>query len=1072
MALQEYIFNTKKGETKFSIGKEIRHQLLVEVEKADANDMVFHKVSIDKYDIIDNIIVFKKSYLNTFIKVKVEDNMDGLDRITIPFKDDITENKEDIEEANQRLIESITYNTDTQNELEIIEDEVDPIDLLIQTNTDLIKQNTFLIVDTDITQAIKTGNEAIEIYKEVINAGTKVIDFDDEFEFDTEYYDNLKDQAIIDKNNAEQYALESDVSNNVELGKIDTAHSSIVSSINNIKISTKEANDSAFLCNGYRNNCLSYKNKTFKDNKNANEWAITAENNKIYAETAQLEAENSRDNVELIANIINDSSIVSNQTYSSSKTENVFIDNLTVAEDIVTSDVLETLITDSNFGSLPTFDSSTLVWEDEIKTYKPYIDEYNRNNFATLYDEIYKKSFGTQSEKNKYNLGDRLVIYSNGAYLGSTRLNNMNYGYNQDIGTDISGNPILRNFFYLDSSRIIDGYFNLILDTYDIDKIIKMEATITNLTTYQTSIPFIEDGILKVFANNYATNCSIMVDSTIGGVVPDDDLLFQNNFNDSNTLLWNSTYDIDNNIVSDDFTWISSIEMVPPYQQEPEDSGFRSFYSELTFELFEYTFYDATNLLFKTADKVVEDQSILVDSVEKVVLAEDLTTIESGGDLSVTREIIDNNSVYKGMYLMDDYICSLNLLTFTVHNKDNTLSIAHSLTIDKTDIISDATSLWVSNVNGMHENIGNLLYVAGFVSSTSLGYRNFLIIYDCSNNTFTSRYGSSAVSSTGTGIIGCTSIIDGYLYTTTGTSNGLLCKFDLNLNLITLVTNVKYRNEYNKTNYIGKIYKTNENTLLWASRSTNRYAGGIIYIIDINTLDRLKTLGIKGALVRFDYDEGIIWYSNYWDEYLMVYEINNNNFVKKFQYDINTTTNDGTADFIYIGLFDNKKYWIVNKISTSCYFLIKDLNTMDFSLSAYPYKFSVERDKYPLCYYWNEDNNLVVFNRYSENVTISAAPINNEYIVDISDMGLATPPTKITSSLPLLNFFSDVDTDGTFPDDLPERIQVDTIIDGNKVKITTELIEVPTSDKRFYKWFVDGFFYKLKKIVTHFTKDG
>lgn len=1075
MAIREYLFdNLNFNDRIFSISEEIKHQSLCQVEISFDDGNNYNIIDINKYEIIESIIIlndidyFKKK---KNILIKVADLSSELDLVAIPFTTDIKEDNEEITENEEFISQSLIDDNNLKTSITNLEDEIEIEQTTITDNENTIESNENVIENNvvNIEDSIETYNNIIDIYKQIkLGKITTEENFNDDYSIDTEYYDNLKDEAIIDKDEAETYASEADVSNNLDISRLTTAKSSINSSLNNIKEYTKNIRTQEINAIDYKYKTLHYLN-TAKNYYNTTEefkkLSLEAKND---AESAENEIEIIKDQIEenSISNIIDDSSVLVDKTFSSYKTEEVLDNSLDLTK-IKNSNYLENLKTYGEFYNLTDIDEVTE--DDEFKIYKD--GNYKRIKISDLKNKIIDKDFNNFYETYNITSEDKLLVY-NGSYLKTSKLNNKKYGFDTQVGLDENSVPIIRKYFKLDYTNINTINFEIDKNDYDIGNIYSIKSNINNTLNFKKSYAFVEDNIIKIPSDGYS-NCNVIIDCNIIDIVDDNPLIYDGTFNESNSVITNATYYNGNiyNVLNTD----SSINIVE-YEQETEDGPFKSYRSETTLLMNNLDIFEATNTQFKTKKLIKEGDSIYINNIdgEKLINIGEITEETTEGDLSYTLDETESgiypSSVRCFKNVDNDYLVetvfSSSLITFRKLNKDNKLTELNTNTIAPSYFTGGTTFA----INGDHilntnvEKYNGCIYVLVHISNLN---RIALIKYNPSDNSITATINNIYYNYAPSFL----SIIDGYIFTIAGYNNAYLLKLDFNLNVINTSTY-----EYKSTTslpVVVKLHKTKEGYYLMLNKT---YTNNGNRLIDSSSLNPIKSI-FQNSYCRFNYDENIIFAIENNGDIIKVDSANYDTFgTNLFNYNnslLNSTISAGIDTWLYLGEFSGYKYWLIKGIYNGYYNYLKlevstgtysILNNTEFSTTSSGYA-------YVLAYYYEDDGKLRIFDSSTTSYVLDFRPYEAGYIVDISSENLSTAPTVVWQK-PEIVFKSGVsDTTGITTSDLSIKSEVSRTITGDFITIETEETEESTNTKRFYMWqIIAKNFNYLKKVITYLTK--
>ena len=1134
MAIRTYNFNNiSELERTFSIGEPVNHQSLLKLEISFDNGNTFEVVDINKYEIIDkSLIVFNKDdYFKNKknVKISVADTSSELGEVAIPFTSDIKNDNSEITDDELFIANSLIEDTNIKNNINTLATEINVNSVTISNNKNTVVDNKTTIENNvvDINDSIDISNNIINDYRKINNSHLSLSEqepFNDDYTFDTVFYDNLKDTAINNKDLAVQYADEADVSNNLDLSRITTAKSSIDSSVDNIMASTKTAREQRDIAVDKGNRTLFYEKKTSNAKIKAENAATSATNDANTSNDIKTQVLDITNNITKgsVTDIINDNSVESDKTYSSNKVEDT-LNNVFDTLDVKTSQELDTIKNNSDFGNEDTFNGTLNPDNDRLKIFKDSSNKYGTTTISEVGDIVRDKDFMYfNTKETNIDNNDKFLYYNTmiNQYKKLGYINFQDFGNKKNVGYEQDGiTPIIRTYYTLDVNYIVGNNFEFNLGNNNIGTIYKIKANINNNVIFQEQDFFIEGGILKIPNIGYA-NCNLTIDSTIIDVINDDPLQFFNNFDSNNTNITNATYDTGD--IVNDINKVSDI-YINEYEQEQVDGAFKYTQTDLWLDMNNLNITNANTLTFDTTKLIEVGDSIYVDNLnqEKLIGANEINTqVINAGDLGYLEDTgyTDPQILKNNLLIGKDYTFTTDLYSNTkytnnvagfdtlgVHIKIYSKDINQTLLIDKIILpheIFGTTDIYDQSIGNNH--FGNLEFDY-FTTRNAIIDNNILTFGTWSIYT---KYTSSSTHEDeiyvhmirldlSTGNIITTNQI-GYNNTTTGVKNGfgqlynqfkdgnnyiligydndssgyIICKTDNNFNIIGSKialpdNNMKYSRIHNYSNdyYLFTPY----------------IQGGVsLFLINKTDFSIYKQGGYSNSIAYPYYDSELnIVIMNAYDSNnyrtTYVYDVSESNF-GNLLYQTNTVT---TINFmpVFSHSDDTSKVYFYNiYYNDLCALVIKksDLSITNDVSGNYG-QINGDYNNYVFGFRNNDKNTVFLSTEYpTERLIINNKPGINQYTVNIGSLNLDTAPTTVWQK-PEIEFKSGLsDTTGILPADLTTKTELSReITSGDELKISFNKYDEDTNTKRFFMWeILASNFNKLKKVITFLKKKG
>lgn len=1069
--IRNYIFKTKK-EIKFSLPEDIKHQQFIKLERS--YDGIEYKVlDITKYDIIDKSLITLnfKIEKETFIKISVADTGSELGEVAIPYKSDIEDVLDNLTETEQTLLQYINEAETKQTQITNLKNNILSNELSINNSANTIENNTTTIENNekDVYQILIDTNNTIRGLKTITEQ--RILEkepFNDDYTFDITQFNTLKDEAIADKNQAEIYANEADVSNNLDVSQIDLALSSINSSLDNIKASVVISTAAYNQALNNKNKCVQYKNKVVKWNTNGQFYAQETTNLKSQAEDLKTQILEKIEDFGEITDIIDDGNIVGDKTYSSLKSYELITDG-DLPENTKTSQEINEIKIESLFNN--TNELVGVLPTDKIKYYRTQDKGYYNCSFQDLKNKIYQKDFMTKEETNSINYNTYLNISQSGNYRKTKKKSFIEYSHEVIVGY-VDGSPIFRNYFQITNNDGIN--FIIPKGELDIGNIINIQAMVSNETVFK-NVNYIDDGINILIDKSMFSYCNVIIDSTIIDIIDDSPLLYENNFSALNTTISNSTYDEFGKIVNN-YGTISEITNTP-YEQEIEDGGFKEYNSQITLELQDLEATEQTTSTFKTMKQVVNGQHLYLDNYLSEVAISGVVENQIGGDYTITNTTglhtqinSYNKEVINGK--MIKVSISSNKPVITKMTNNNSLTIEQTNTIQTSYFTSQLPGFTTLNVSKIINNYnlsfdGSYFYFSYFIQYNTSNTMIFVCKCNPSNLSIISSYKCNLdnLYNSYDYIVGG-SVIDGFAYFSIHPSGNYylyLRRVDL-YNLSFIGSDIFVGSE--KGGNYGQFFKTNEGYIVyWKTNETVIYvlSGTTLGIVKSHSLISNYNLQIKKingnrALICFRQD------TNY--HCIKTIDLKYSSFGNVFQNETNIYRAIEGEPF-YLGVFNNNEYYIVGNR-----YLKYDLSSFVYTLQNI--SIGITWGNNTIGGILNSDNKLIVFHNTNNNQSIiDNRPLEAQYTVTIP-----TQPTTIETVYlkPIITLKDGLKDDNTIVvGDLSEKeLFINTELSGaNLIVYETNTTQEQTDTKRFYMWnIVAEKFNKLKKVVTYFKKKG
>lgn len=1079
--IRQYIFKTTK-EIKFSLPEDIKHQQFIKLERS--YDGIEYKVlDITKYDIIDKSLITLnfKIEKETFIKISVADTGLELGEVAIPYKSDIEDVLDNLTETEQTLLQYIDEAEIKQTQVTNLKNNILSNELSINNGATTIENNTTTIENNekDVYQILIDTNNTIRGLKTITEQ--RIIEkepFNDYYTFDITPFNTLKDEAIADKNKAEIYANEADVSNNLDVSQIDLALSSINSSLDNIKASVVISTAAYNKALNNKNKCVQYKNKVVKWNTNGQFYSQETTNLKAQALDLKQQILDKIEEFGTITDIIDDGNIVGDKTYSSLKSYELITDG-DLPENTKTSQEINEIKIESLFNN--TNELVGVLPTDKIKYYRTQDKGYYNCSFQDLKNKIYQKDFMTKEETNSINYNTYLNISQSGNYRKTKKKSFIEYS-NEVIVGYINGSPIFRNYFQITNNDGIN--FIIPKGELDIGNIINIQAMVSNETVFK-NVNYFDDGINILIDKGMFSYCNVIIDSTIIDIIDDSPLLYENNFSALNTTISNATYDEFGKIVNN-YGMVSEITNTP-YEQEIEDGGFKEYNSQITLELQNLEATNQTTSTFKTMKQVVNGQELYLDNYLSEVSISGVVENQVGGDYTIVKTTDTNQSTTDGVIKsIGGKIVRIkqvgNQIVITRHSNTTTLPIEYTYTIDSTYFTNQITapSIFTSLssfeffVNGYDkiQDDGDYFYFSVVIRGE--GIANHLFLVKCLISSFSivqswkflGLYGLDVVNGD---VMTCGSVIDGYVFyqarrvSTSETYNTYLYK----INLTTLEIQ-------EKTGYYGEhVYKTSEGTVCLAGSGYLRNFQNFKLNIPTFSLTNFVSVEAYGSIKYILTPENhliVRYYTESGGNYNhRIYSLNNANYGSVL-YNGTTIYLPILGELVYLGTFNGEiytlsagrylKYNINLGTYTQIYVNMKPMSGINGNIITTNVKNS-------------DGKEIVFFNTNANQFTIDNRPLESEYTVTVPTQTNTISTVYLKPEITLKDGLKDDNT--IVVGDLSEKeLFINTELSGaNLIVYETNTTQEQTDTKRFYMWnIVAEKFNKLKKVVTYFKKKG
>lgn len=1068
--IRQYIFKTTK-EIKFSLPEDIKHQQFIKLERS--YDGIEYKVlDITKYDIIDKSLITLnfKIEKETFIKISVADTGSELGKVAIPYKSDIEDVLDNLTETEQTLLQYIDEAKIKQTQVTNLKNNILSNELSINNGATTIENNTTTIENNseDVYQVLIDTNNTVRGLKTITEK--RIVEkepFSDDYTFDIIPFNTLRDEVIADKNQAEIYANEADVSNNLDIASIGLALSSINSSLDNIKASVLISTAAYNKALNNKNKCVQYKNKVVKWNTDGAFYSQETTNLKAQALDLKQQILDKIEEFGAITDIIDDGNILGDKTYSSLKSYEL-ITNGELPENTKTSQELNEIKTSSDFNN--TNELIGVLSTDKIKYYRSKDKGYYNCSFQDLKNTIYQKDFMTKEETNSINYKTYLNIAQDGIYRKTKKKSFIEYSHEVIVGY-VESSPIFRNYFQITNN---DGTnFIIPKGELDIGNIINIQAMVSNGIVFK-NVNYIDDGINILIEKDMFSYCNVIIDSTIIDIVDDSPLLYENNFSALNTIISNATYDEFGKIVNN-YGMISEITNTP-YEQEVEDGGFKEYNSQITLELQDLEATEQTTSTFKTMKQVVNGQELYLDNYLSEATISGVVENQIGGDYTIVKTTDTNQSTTGGFIKsIGGKIVKIkqvgNQIVITRHSNTTTLPVEYTYTIDSTYFTNQIAgfktlSYFAIFVNGNDkiQDDGNYFYFSVAIKEAN----DHLFLVKCSIYSFqivqtwkfTIFYGLNHIMTGG-------SVIDGHVFyqRRRASQSEKYDMFFYKINLTTFVIE-------SKEGYYGEhVYKTSEGTVCVAgSGYLNSFENRKLNIPTF-TFTNYSSVGTNGSIKYILTPENhlIVRYSGGAYDKHRIYSLNNANYGSVL-YNGSTIYYPIRGELVYLGTFNGEIYTL--SAGTYLKYNISLGTYTEVSVSMSP--ISGMSGHYVTTNVKNSDGKeIVFFNTNANQFTIDNRPLQPQYTVTIPTQ----PQTIETVYLkPQITFKDGLKDDNTIVvgDLIENELFINTELSGaNLIVYETNTTSEPTDTKRFYMWnILASKFNKLKKVLTYFKKKG